>query len=60
MIIMVINYMKKIFKVFSERNSDKEKKEFQIYTSENAKQRVAESVARNVFYCDNITIININ
>ncbi len=52
--------MKKIFKVFSERNSDKEKKEFQIYTSENAKQRVAESVARNVFYCENITIININ
>lgn len=52
--------MKKVFNVLSERNSDKEKKEFKIYTSENAKQRVAESVAKNVFYCENITIININ
>lgn len=39
--------------------SGSEQRQFKIYTSKNNRDRIAEQVARNVFYCDNITILSI-
>ena len=50
--------MKKFFQVFAK--SGKDKKEFSIYTDRAHSSRIAEQVAKNVFYCDNVIIININ
>lgn len=50
--------MKKFFKVFAK--SGDQKREFNIYTSKNCKDRIAEKTAKNIFYCDNVIILNIS
>lgn len=49
--------MKKSYTVHAK--SGNEQRQFNIYTNQANRDRIAEQVAKNVFYCDNITIINI-
>ncbi len=51
------NNMKSFFKIFAKSGEDK--REFNIYTSKSRVNDQAEKMAKNIFYCDNITIINI-
>ena len=49
--------MKSFFKIFAKSGEDR--REFDIYTSKSRVNDQAEKMAKNVFYCNNVTIINI-
>lgn len=53
---------KKFFNVTAKRAGDKEReaRDFKVYTSQRHIAKVAESTAKNIFYCDYVTIMNIN
>lgn len=40
--------------------SGRDERKFNVFTSPNHIDRVAEKTAKNIFYCDNVIIISIN
>ena len=49
--------MKSFFKIFAKSGDDR--REFEIYTDKTWVEREANKMAKNIFYCDNVIIINI-
>lgn len=51
-------WIKKWWSVIARSGSDERK--FNVFTTRNHIDRVAEKTAKNIFYCENVIIISIN